>query len=140
MTLTQLPEFDKRTSLGVKSIFPKAMYSAHFISEAISKDICSQLAREVVNVVPQVVDYTCIVCEYSVPSCATPPPWTTVSRAPMANSCAGLNLCWLPIRLDCSHLFCIRCMIKMQNQNKRHCPLCRAEVVQDANESKCRHI
>jgi hypothetical protein len=40
------------------------MYSAHFISEAISKDICAQLAREVVNVVPQVMDYTCSVCKY----------------------------------------------------------------------------
>ncbi|KAK3904786.1 SPX domain-containing protein [Staphylotrichum tortipilum] len=103
-----IKKFDKRTSLGVKSTFPKAMYSAHFISEAISKDICSQLAREVVNVVPQIVDYTCTIC---------------------------LCLCWLPIRLDCSHLFCIRCMIKMQNQNKRYCPLCRADVVQNANET-----
>jgi len=25
-------------------------------------------------------------------------------------------------------------MIKMQNQNKRYCPLCRADVVQKANE------
>jgi predicted amidophosphoribosyltransferase len=46
-----------------------------------------------------------------------------------------MSLCWLPIRLDCDHLFCIRCMIKMQNQNKRYCPLCRADVVQKANES-----
>ncbi len=61
------PEFDKRTSLGVKTTFPKAMYSAHFISETISKDICAQLAREVVNLVPQVVDYTCCVCEYPSP-------------------------------------------------------------------------
>jgi E3 ubiquitin-protein ligase BAH len=26
-------------------------------------------------------------------------------------------------------------MIKMQNQNKRYCPLCRADVVQNANET-----
>jgi hypothetical protein len=50
--------------LGVKTTFPKAMYSAHFISEAISKDICAQLAREVVSLVPQVVDYTCAICKY----------------------------------------------------------------------------
>ncbi|SPQ25895.1 40e537ff-3416-4873-8212-775608ad5518 [Thermothielavioides terrestris] len=103
-----IKKFDKRTSLGVKTTFPKAMYSAHFISEAISKDICAQLAREVVNRVPQVVDYTCSIC---------------------------FSICWLPVRLDCDHLFCIRCMIKMQNQNKRYCPLCRADVVQRANET-----
>lgn len=103
-----IKKFDKRTALGVKATFPKAMYSAQFISEAISKDICARLAREVVSLVPQVMDYTCTIC---------------------------LSLCWLPIRLDCDHLFCIRCMIKMQNQNKRYCPLCRADVVQNANET-----
>jgi hypothetical protein len=30
-------------------------------------------------------------------------------------------------------------MIKMQNQNKRYCPLCRADVVQRANESMYHH-
>ncbi|KAK4099960.1 hypothetical protein N658DRAFT_428723 [Parathielavia hyrcaniae] len=103
-----IKKFDKRTSLGVKTAFPKAMYSAHFISEAISKDICAQLAREVVSVVPQLLDYTCPIC---------------------------YSISWLPVRLDCDHLFCIRCMIQLQNQNKRFCPLCRADVVQRANES-----
>ncbi|KAL2151533.1 hypothetical protein VTH82DRAFT_6631 [Thermothelomyces myriococcoides] len=103
-----IKKFDKRTSLGVKTTFPKMMYPAQFITEAISKDVCAQLAREVVNQVPQVVDYTCTIC---------------------------FSICWLPIRLDCTHLFCIRCMIKMQNQNKRYCPLCRADVIQSANET-----
>lgn len=44
-------------------MFPKVVCSAHFISEAISKDICAQLARNVVNLVPQVVDYTCTICK-----------------------------------------------------------------------------
>ncbi|KAK4182761.1 SPX domain-containing protein [Podospora australis] len=103
-----IKKFDKRTSLGVKKTFPKVMNSAHFITESISKDICAQLSREVISLVPQVVDYTCIVC---------------------------LSICWLPIRLDCNHIFCIRCMIKMQNRNKRLCPLCRADVIQRANET-----
>ncbi|KAK4136236.1 hypothetical protein BT67DRAFT_454927 [Trichocladium antarcticum] len=103
-----IKKFDKRTALGIKTTFPKIMYSANFISDTISRDICAQLAREVVNLVPQVVDYTCIVC---------------------------LSLCWLPVRLDCNHLFCIRCMIKMQNQSKKFCPLCRSEVIQKANET-----
>ncbi|KAL2268166.1 hypothetical protein VTJ83DRAFT_3012 [Remersonia thermophila] len=103
-----IKKFDKRTALGVKSTFPKLMYSAQIISGSISRDICAQLAREVVNLVPQVVDFSCTIC---------------------------LSICWLPIRLACSHLFCIRCMIKMQNQNRRFCPLCRAEVVQKADES-----
>ena len=64
-SILNLPsEFDKRTSLGVKAAFPKVMYSAQFISESISKDICAQLSREVVSIVPQIVDYTCTVCKY----------------------------------------------------------------------------
>lgn len=58
-------EFDKRTSLGIKTTFPMALYPVHFISESISKDICAQLALEVVSLVPQVVDYTCTVCKCS---------------------------------------------------------------------------
>jgi hypothetical protein len=40
------------------------MYSAHFISETISQDICAQIANEVVNLVPQVVDFSCSICEF----------------------------------------------------------------------------
>ena len=114
------------------------MYSAHFISETISKDVCAQLARQVVNLVPQVVDYTCCVCEYPSPSKAPlyPPRIISLPLWSVLIPCLGLSLGWLPIRLDCSHIFCIRCMIKMQNQNKRYCPLCRADVIQAANESK----
>ena len=114
------------------------MYAAHFISETISKDVCAQLARQVVNLVPQVVDYTCCVCEYPSPSKAPlyPPRIISLPLWSVLIPCLGLSLGWLPIRLDCSHIFCIRCMIKMQNQNKRYCPLCRADVIQAANESK----
>ncbi|KAK0713859.1 SPX domain-containing protein [Lasiosphaeria miniovina] len=102
-----IKKFDKQTSLGIKDVFPKAMNSAHFIAECISKDICAQMSQEVLNIVPQVADYTCTIC---------------------------LSICWLPIQLDCRHTFCIRCMIKMQNRNKRLCPLCRANTVMLATE------
>lgn len=55
-------EFDKQTSLGVKAEFPKAMSSAPFIAGNIAKDICSQMACEVLSRVPQIVDYTCTIC------------------------------------------------------------------------------
>ncbi|KAK0610430.1 SPX domain-containing protein [Bombardia bombarda] len=103
-----IKKFDKQTSLGVKAEFPKVMNSANFIVESIAKGICAQLSREVLVIVPQIVDYTCTIC---------------------------LSLCWLPIRLDCDHIFCIRCMIKMQNRNKQQCPLCRANTVQLATEA-----
>lgn len=103
-----IKKFDKQTSLGVKAEFPKAMSSAPFIAGSIAKDICSQMACEVLSRVPQIVDYTCTIC---------------------------YSICWLPVRLDCDHMFCIRCMIKMQNRNKELCPLCRAKTVLSATEA-----
>lgn len=68
----------------------------------------------------------------------TLPIWRHQPLRPAADTFwPGLSLCWLPVRLDCNHLFCIRCMIKMQNQSKKFCPLCRSEVIQKANESMC---
>ncbi|KAK4216400.1 SPX domain-containing protein [Rhypophila decipiens] len=102
-----IKKFDKQTSLGIKSEFPKVIHSSSFIAENIAKNICAQLSSEVLGRVPQILDYTCTIC---------------------------LAICWLPIRLDCSHIFCIRCMIKMQNRNKETCPLCRAKTVLLATE------
>jgi E3 ubiquitin-protein ligase BAH len=102
-----IKKFDKQTSLGVKTVFPKALNSANYIAESVAKDVCAQLSHDILAIVPQVADYTCTIC---------------------------LSLCWLPIRLDCDHLFCIRCMIKMQNRNKKLCPLCRANTVLSATE------
>jgi len=62
LMLTRPAEFDKQTSLGVKSAFPKAMHSANFIAESIAKDICAHLSRDVLAIVPQVADYTCTIC------------------------------------------------------------------------------
>ncbi|ESA41946.1 hypothetical protein GE21DRAFT_10245 [Neurospora crassa] len=103
-----IKKFDKQTSLGVKAEFPKVMSSAPFIVGSIAKDICSQMACEVLSRVPQIVDYTCTIC---------------------------YSICWLPVRLDCDHMFCIRCMIKMQTREKELCPLCRAKTVLSATEA-----
>ncbi|KAK5653596.1 hypothetical protein OQA88_8858 [Cercophora sp. LCS_1] len=103
-----IKKFDKQTSLGVKATFPQAFHSANFIAESIAKDICATLSNDILAVVPQVADYTCTIC---------------------------LSICWLPIRLKCDHLFCIRCMIKLQHRNKKHCPLCRAKTIMDATDA-----
>lgn len=39
-----------------------------------------------------------------------------------------------PVRLRCNHVFCIRCMIRLQRDNKDECPLCREKVVLEATE------
>lgn len=107
--LTSKVEFDKRTSLGVAGTFPAAVRSEHFMAESVAKDICAQVSRDVVSVVPRLDDYICPIC---------------------------MSIAWLPVRLECRHVFCVRCVIKMQRDSKRHCPLCRGDVVMQADLSK----
>ncbi|KAJ7080454.1 SPX domain-containing protein [Mycena epipterygia] len=47
--------------------------------------------------------------------------------------CTGIA--FKPIRLSCGHLFCIRCLVKMQKRGNASCPLCRAPCVLEANRS-----
>lgn len=54
------------------------------------------------SILPSLDDYACLIC-------------TTIA--------------FKPIRLDCGHLFCVRCLVKMQRAGKSECPLCRSKVV-----------
>lgn len=64
------------------------------------------MSRELVSIVPQINDYLCPVC---------------------------FSVAYMPVRLDCQHVFCIRCIIKIQRRKEKHCPLCRADVVMTAS-------
>jgi hypothetical protein len=53
-------------------------------------------------VIPSIDDYLCLICT---------------------------SLAFKPIRLNCHHLFCVRCLVKMQKRGSAECPLCRAQTV-----------
>ncbi|CAG8835657.1 24814_t:CDS:2, partial [Gigaspora margarita] len=36
-------------------------------------------------------------------------------------------IAWKPIRLCCSHVFCVRCLVKSVRKGMRNCPICRAK-------------
>ena len=108
-----VPEFDKRTSLGAKAKFPKLIQSEPFMSENMAKAVCAQVSTEVVKIVPQVDDYLCPVC---------------------------LSIAYKPIRLTCGHVYCIRCMIRMQQSKAKHCPLCRNDVIMDADSGRFNYV
>lgn len=107
--LKMVPEFDKRTALGVKTTFPEFVAGRPFLARTIAKAICFQLSQEVLSTVPQLNDYLCPVC---------------------------FAIAYKPIRLRCGHIFCIRCMIVMQRARDSHCPLCRGNVVMEADSGK----
>ncbi|KAF4453535.1 putative RING finger protein C6B12.07c [Fusarium austroafricanum] len=101
-----LKKFDKRTALGVARKFPTVVHSDKLLAGTIARDVCAQMSQELVSKVPQLNDYLCPVC---------------------------FSVAYMPVRLDCQHVFCIRCVIKIQRRMEKHCPLCRADVVLKAS-------
>ncbi|KFY03432.1 hypothetical protein O988_01485 [Pseudogymnoascus sp. VKM F-3808] len=103
-----LKKFDKRTSLGAKKAFPPLIQSDLLMTETMAKAVCAGVSNEIIRIVPQLDDYLCPVC---------------------------FTISYKPVRLKCNHVFCIRCMIEMQNAESKHCPLCRGDVVMAADAS-----
>lgn len=101
-----LKKFDKRTALGISKAFPSAVQSDKLLAGSVAQDVCAEMSRELVSVVPQLNDYLCPVC---------------------------FSVAYLPVRLECQHIFCIRCIVKIQRRREKHCPLCRADVVMRAS-------
>lgn len=96
-----LKKFDKRTSLGIKYTFPKLVSNDHiFITgSSLAQSICYVMQTSVLTLIPQLDDYTCLICT---------------------------SVAFKPIRLLCSHMFCVRCLVKLKQQNKNNCPICRS--------------
>ncbi|KAF2623388.1 RING-14 protein-like protein [Macroventuria anomochaeta] len=100
-----LKKFDKRTALGVKRTFPRQVEYPEF-SEHLAKAVCAEVNTRILSHVPQLDDYSCPMC---------------------------CEIEWRPVKLSCGHVFCIRCLIVMQNNKQHNCPFCRAKTVFDAN-------
>jgi E3 ubiquitin-protein ligase BAH len=79
------------------------------MSETLAKAVCSEVSKEIVKIVPQLDDYLCPVC---------------------------FNISYKPVRLTCGHVFCIRCMIRMQRAQNKFCPLCRNDVIMHADSGE----
>ncbi|PWZ00288.1 hypothetical protein BCV70DRAFT_190265 [Testicularia cyperi] len=69
------------------------------LSESLPHILLSLVTTTLLPILPSVDDYSCAICT---------------------------SVAWRPVRLDCSHLFCLRCLVKLQKQGKADCPLCRA--------------
>ena len=81
------------------------MSNDHFISSELAKRLCFTMNQRLVGIIPQLDDYLCPVCS---------------------------SISIKPVRLACSHVFCVRCLVKLQRQGKGLCPMCRSDVVLDA--------
>ncbi|PPQ82687.1 hypothetical protein CVT25_009417 [Psilocybe cyanescens] len=73
---------------------------------ALARILVQALGTTLLPVIPSLEDYSCLICT---------------------------SIAFKPIRLDCGHLFCVRCLVKMQKRGKGECPCCRRWCVLDAN-------
>lgn len=104
-----LKKHDKRTHLFASEGFPKFATDETFFKDNIARSLVFQISTRLLTVIPNPEEYACPICR---------------------------ELSYKPIRLDCGHLFCLRCLIKAQKQNIKNCPLCRAkDVVTIANSA-----
>lgn len=93
---------------------PDAQENNSFVLKLFSDDIISMprllvqaIGEVLLPVIPHVDDYSCPICT---------------------------GIAFTPIRLICGHLFCVRCLVKMQKRGNGNCPLCRAPTVLTANK------
>ncbi|KAJ2740061.1 hypothetical protein GGI20_006006, partial [Coemansia sp. BCRC 34301] len=92
-----IKKHDKRTHLIAKTQFPQLVT---FDTMSLTRALIFTVYTELVGVVPQINDYTCPMC---------------------------LNIAWRPLRLECSHVFCSRCVVKASRCRMFNCPVCRSK-------------
>ncbi|KAH6909921.1 RING-14 protein [Coprinopsis sp. MPI-PUGE-AT-0042] len=79
-----------------------------FSTTSLPRMFVQAIGETLIPIIPHLDDYACLICT---------------------------AIAFKPIRLSCGHLFCVRCLVKMQKRNKGDCPMCRAPVVLSANGS-----
>ncbi|KAF9069392.1 SPX domain-containing protein [Rhodocollybia butyracea] len=75
---------------------------------SLPRILVQALSETLLPIIPQLDDYSCVICT---------------------------NIAFKPIRLGCGHLFCVRCLVKMQKRRQGDCPMCRAPTVGRADGS-----
>jgi E3 ubiquitin-protein ligase BAH len=101
-----MKKFDKQTALHARAVIPDSFKSNSLISQDLAKATCFTISEELLQLIPNINDYLCPVC---------------------------FSVSYKPVRLQCNHVFCIRCLIVLQRAEQKSCPLCRSEVVMDAD-------
>ncbi|KAH9475912.1 hypothetical protein JR316_0011473 [Psilocybe cubensis] len=112
-----LKKHTKRTALfypglSSSSLLPASSSTALALSAHASSPftfprlLVQALCTTLLPIIPSLEDYSCLICT---------------------------SIAFKPIRLDCGHLFCVRCLVKMQKRGKGECPCCRRWVVLGAN-------
>ncbi|KAJ2083518.1 hypothetical protein H4R24_000791 [Coemansia sp. RSA 988] len=92
-----IKKHDKQTHLVAKTQFPQLITVD---TASLTQALIFTIYNDLVGVVPQINDYLCPMC---------------------------LNIAWRPLRLECTHLFCSRCIVKASRRHMFDCPICRSK-------------
>ncbi|KAJ2685206.1 hypothetical protein H4R19_006821, partial [Coemansia spiralis] len=92
-----IKKHDKRTHLVAMTQFPHLMTVD---TESLTRALVHTIYGTIVGIVPQIDDYSCPMC---------------------------LSIAWRPLRLQCGHLFCSRCVAKASRRHLYDCPMCRSK-------------
>ncbi|KAJ7083647.1 SPX domain-containing protein [Mycena belliarum] len=104
-----LKKHAKRTALPVtdaSNTAPLALLPAS--NTSLPRILVQELGTTLLPIIPSLDDYACLICT---------------------------SIAFKPIRLSCGHLFCVRCLVKMQKRGQDDCPMCRAPCVLLADRS-----
>ncbi|KAH3682424.1 hypothetical protein WICPIJ_006610 [Wickerhamomyces pijperi] len=95
-----IKKFDKNTLLKSSTDFTRLIESTNSnqLTLISGNSIEQIICTDIIKILPQLDDYLCPICA---------------------------SIAYKPIRLACSHFFCVRCLIKLQRQGENKCPLCR---------------
>lgn len=103
-----LKKFDKQTALTSRQSFPPFIAAGPNGTASLAKTMMYVMSERLLSLVPQIDDYLCPICS---------------------------SIAVKPIRLSCNHVFCVRCLVKLQRKGEDRCPLCRELNVLEADES-----
>ncbi|KIJ39266.1 hypothetical protein M422DRAFT_49674 [Sphaerobolus stellatus SS14] len=109
-----LKKHAKRTALPLPTSATELIPALEIgsVTASIPHVLVVSLTESLMPIIPVIDDYLCLICT---------------------------SIAFKPIRLDCGHLFCVRCLVKMQKTGNDHCPMCRAPTVLIANKANLDH-
>ncbi|RKF72071.1 hypothetical protein GcM1_249157 [Golovinomyces cichoracearum] len=102
-----LKKFVKRTHINVTGSISRFIKTDVIMSGSVAKFVCLKLTQDLIKIIPQLDDYLCPIC---------------------------FAIVWQPIRMKCHHFFCIQCTIVLQRHKSPSCPLCRKNVIMEADQ------
>ncbi|KIP08754.1 hypothetical protein PHLGIDRAFT_117001 [Phlebiopsis gigantea 11061_1 CR5-6] len=95
-------------SSGTPSSSSSLVHFAPRASTSLALMLVQAMGETLLPIIPHIDDYACVICT---------------------------SIAFKPIRLRCGHLFCVRCLVKMQKRGKGNCPMCRAPTVLSADRT-----